>query len=212
MTVRIKGSWRSGLRMAGLAGLLFCSAAVAADDLTVEATRAGHAVAVEARATLTASAELIWSTLTDYDHLADFIPGMHSSRIIGRHGPAVIVEQQGDAGFFVFSYAIDVVVESAEYPLHLIEIHVVSGNLRRLDGAYRLTAGKREGSWVLSWSGLIEPTLPVPSFLSVGLMRRNVEAQFSGMVAEIERRQAAFRLARATAPGQPATAAVWQLQ
>jgi ribosome-associated toxin RatA of RatAB toxin-antitoxin module len=195
--------------LAVLAGTLICAGAIAADDLTVEAKRAGHAVAVEARATLTAPADLIWSTLTDYDHLSEFIPGMRASRIIGRRGPAAIVEQQGDAGFFIFSYSIDVVVESAEYPPNLIEIHVVSGNLRRLDGAYRLRPGEQDGTWVLSWSGLIEPTLPVPSFLSVGVMRRNVAAQFSGMVAEIERRQAASKLARASRSSLLRAAAVW---
>ena len=209
MKTPVRAIWRSGAYLAGLAGVLFCSATSAADDLTVQAKRAGHAVAVEARATLTAPADLIWSTLTDYDHLSDFIPGMRASKIIGRRGPAAIVEQQGDAGFLIFSYAINVVVESAEYPPNLIEIHVVSGNLRQLDGAYRLTAGEEGGTWVLSWSGLIEPTLPVPSFLTVDLMRRNVEAQFSGMVAEIERRQTAPEVAEASRSEPLVSAAAW---
>ncbi len=176
--------------LGGLLASLVYANANAGEDLTVEARRAGSAVAVKARATLRAPADLIWKTLTDYDHLAEFIPGMRESKMIDRRGPAAIVEQHGEAKFLVFSYAIDVVVASAEYPPDRIEIHVLSGNLRQLDGAYRLRAGDEHGTWVLSWSGLIEPTLPVPSFLAVGLMRRNVEAQFSGMVAEIERRQA----------------------
>ena len=110
--------------------------------------------------------------------------------MIDRRWPAAIVEQHGEARFLVFSYGIDVVVESAEYPPDRIEIHVISGNLRQLDGAYRISPGDEEGTWVLRWSGLVEPTVPVPSFLAVGLMRRNLEAQFSGMVAEIEKRQA----------------------
>lgn len=185
------GCWfRPAMLLGGLLASLVYANANAGEDQTVEAKRAGSAVAVEARATLRARADLIWETLTDYDHLAEFIPGMRESKMIDRRGPAAIVEQHGEAKFLVFSYAIDVVVASAEYPPDRIEIHVLSGNLRQLDGAYRLRAGDEHGTWVLSWSGLIEPTLPVPSFLAVGLMRRNVEAQFSGMVAEIERRQA----------------------
>jgi hypothetical protein len=173
--------------------LFFCAGTHAAEDLSVQAKRAGHAVAVQARATLAAPPWLIWSTLTDYDHLAEFIPGMHVSKVIDRRGPAAIVEQHGEAGFLIFSYGIDVVVESAEYPPDLIEIHVVSGNLRQLDGAYQLRPGELPGTWLLSWSGLIEPSLPVPSFLTVALMRNNVEAQFSGMVAEIEKRWLALQ-------------------
>lgn len=175
--------------------LFFSAGAYAAEDLSVQAKRAGHAVAVQARATLTAPPWLIWSTLTDYDHLAEFIPGMYVSKVIDRRGPAAIVEQHGEAGFLIFSYGIDVVVESAEYPPDLIEIHVVSGNLRQLDGAYQLRPGELPGTWLLTWSGLIEPSLPVPSFLTVGLMRKNVEAQFSGMVAEIEKRWSALQAA-----------------
>jgi ribosome-associated toxin RatA of RatAB toxin-antitoxin module len=189
----MKAELNSWLRLAMLAGALLglfvCADANAGGDLTVQAKRSGSAVAVEARATLRAPADLIWKTLTDYDHLSEFIPGMRESKMVDRRGGAAIVEQHGEAKFLVFSYGIDVVVESAEYPPDRIEIHVVSGNLRRLDGAYRLSAGDEEGTWLLRWSGLIEPTLPVPSFLAVDLMRRNVEAQFSGMVAEIERRQ-----------------------
>lgn len=190
MNTELDGWLRPAMLLSALLGLVVCTNASAAEDLTVEAQRSGSAVAVEARATLRAPADLIWKTLTDYDHLSEFIPGMNESKMIDRRGGAAIVEQHGEARFLVFSYGIDVVVESAEYPPDRIEIHVISGNLRQLDGAYRLSAGDEEGTWVLRWSGLVEPTMPVPSFLAVGLMRRNVEAQFSGMVAEIEKRQA----------------------
>jgi hypothetical protein len=185
---------RTYRRRAG-ALLLACAAsfglaADAAQDFSVRAERRDGAVKIEASVTLSAPRELIWATLTDYDHLAEFVPGMRVSRIIGRRGPAAIVEQEGEAGFLIFSYPIKVVVESAEYPPSDIEIHVVAGNLHRLDGRYRLEEGERDGTWVLRWSGLIEPSLPIPSFLSARILRDNVEAQFFGMVTEIERRQA----------------------
>jgi len=205
MTWNAKTLWFSGLKLSSLMAALMCGNANGAEDLTVEAKRAGRAVSVEARATLTAPLELIWGTLTDYDHLAEFVPGMRTSRTIGRRGPAAIVEQEGEAGFLIFSYTINVVVASAEYPPNLIELHVLSGNLRQLDGGYRITGGEAAGTWVLTWSGLIEPSLPVPSFLSVGLMRRNVEAQFAGMVAEIERRQSEV----AAGHDQPVLSASW---
>ena len=175
------------------AAVFVCAGASAADDLVVEAKRAGHAVRVAARATLKVPAGLIWATLTDYDHLADFIPGLNASRLIGRRGPAAIVEQHGEAGFFLFSYGIDVVVKSSEFPPDLIEIRVVSGNLRQLTGAYQLVPGEQAGTWLLTWSGLIEPSLPVPSIVAVGLMRSNVQAQFRGMINEIERRWAQMK-------------------
>lgn len=170
--------------------LLLCLPAVAgaAEEVRVEATRAGSAVAVNARASLNAPLAIIWNTLTDYERLPEFIPGMKRSRIIGRRGPAAIVEQDGEAGFLVFRVPIHVVVESAEYPPHLITIHVVRGNLRQLEGRYQIEQGASAEEHLLRWSGLIEADTVLPAFITVPLMRANIEDQFTGMVREIKRR------------------------
>ena len=60
-------------------------AAIGAEQVSVEASRHGTAVAIKARATIKAPYTLIWQTLTDYDHL-EFIPGMAKSHVIERRG------------------------------------------------------------------------------------------------------------------------------
>ena len=52
--------------------------------------------------------ELVWQTLTDYGRLAEFIPGMRSSRVVERHGAVAVVEQAGEAGFLFFTFPIEV--------------------------------------------------------------------------------------------------------
>ena len=52
--------------------------------ITIHVEQQGNAVAVAARALLTAPLPLIWETLTDYAHFPRFIPGMLSSRVIER--------------------------------------------------------------------------------------------------------------------------------
>jgi hypothetical protein len=185
---------RAGL---GAAWLVVTAPAVAADGLKVETARSGSAVAVSAVASIHAPQELIWQTLTDYEHLAEFIPGISRSRVVGRRGPAAIVEQNGQAGILFFSYPVKVVVESAEYPPHTITIRVLSGNLKQLDGRYLLERGGGEGDFVLRWRGIIEPEVPLPAFITVPLMRANIEDQFTGMVREIERRNLQRRLKEA---------------
>lgn len=178
-----------------LLGLLAAAAACASEGFAVQAESRGAAVVVDVRATVNAPHSLIWSTLTDYGHLSEFIPGMQSSRITERHGATAIVEQRGEAGFFIFSYGIDVIVASTEYPPDSIEIRVLKGNLKRLDGRYQVERGEREGSWVVSWKGLIEPSLALPQFISLRLIRGSVSDQFRGMIDEIERRDALRRTA-----------------
>lgn len=171
---------------------LWSACAGAADDLVVEATRRGSAVEVNARATLDAPYAVVWGTLTDYSRLAEFIPGMHSSRVIEQRGNAAIVEQTGEAKFLFFSFPIEVTVVSTSRPPNAIDIRVLKGNLKRLDGGYRIEPDGN-GRILLRWSGLIEPDAYLPPLLGEAVMRANIEDQFTGMVQEIERREAMRR-------------------
>lgn len=164
----------------------------ASDDVSVVAHAQGRAVQVQAVATLHVPYDLIWETLTDYAHLADFIPGMRVSRIVERRGATVVVEQEGAARFLAFSHTIRVTVESIEEPPRKIGIRVVKGNLKQLRGGYEIDPLPAPLSgYVLRWQGVIEPQLAVPGIIGAPLLRANVADQFLGMVKEIERRHAA---------------------
>lgn len=177
-------------------GLLLClpfapAALRAADEVTVEAQRRDDALEVVCRAMLEAPAELIWQTLTDYDRLAEFIPGMRRSRVVSRSGAVVVVEQSGDARFLFVSQPIEVTLASTERPPHAIEARLVKGNLKRLEGVY-LIAPQPGGGALLTWNGIVEAESMPPLFGEL-LMRTNIEDQFRGMVREIERRDALRR-------------------
>jgi hypothetical protein len=167
------------------------AAGTAADDFSVEAEGQGPGVSVQARARIRAPWSVIWETLTDYEHLPQFVPGMRTSRVIQRRGASAVVEQKGHAGFLVFNYPIDVVVESVEVPPGVIEIHVLRGNVKQLDGRYVIERDPLDAEGhVLHWHGVIEPALALPSFISAPLVRASIRDQFLGMVREIERRNA----------------------
>lgn len=190
--------WRGRLTRARLVvmTLLLAAATTAsrAAEVTIHAEKQGGAVAIEARAQLTAPLPLIWATLTDYDHLANFVPGMQQSRVIERRGAAAIVKQLGEAGLFFIKRPIDVVVESLEIPPHVIEIRVLSGNLKKLDGRYQIEPDAHApGHFVLRWFGVIEPQEGLPPIVGVPILRLNIGDQFRGMVREIERRAHALQ-------------------
>ena len=84
LRVSVIRRWLAGLAL-GIA-LFQGGIAMAADGLVVHAEPRGPAVAIDVRATVAAPHALIWSTLTDYGHLAEFIPGMQSSKITERRG------------------------------------------------------------------------------------------------------------------------------
>lgn len=163
------------------------STAGAAEGLSVEATRRDSAVEIRAFALLDASYGTVWSTLTDYNHLTEFIPGMKISRVVERRGDAVVVEQEGEARFLFFSFPIKVTVISTARPPVAIDVRLLKGSLRRLDGGYRLEQ-IAPGRIALRWIGLIEPDA-LPPLLGMLVMRATIEDQFTGMVREIERRE-----------------------
>jgi len=184
---------------AALGFVLLLSAAgeaLPAEDITVESTRRDDALEVVCRAVLEAPYDLVWQALTDYNRFAEFIPGMRSSRLIECQGAVAIVEQSGDAGFLFFSFPIDVTIASTERPPHALEVKLLKGDLKRLDGAYRIEP-QAGGRILLTWNGTIEAQ-SMPPLLGEMVMRANIADQFRGMVGEIERRNA-LRLQREAA-------------
>ncbi|MBI1823530.1 MAG: hypothetical protein HYR80_05400 [Nitrospirae bacterium] len=64
---------------------LFCLSASASDEsVDLEFTLTKWPMTLTAQILVPASPEKVWNTLTNYDHLADFLPGMESSRIVRR--------------------------------------------------------------------------------------------------------------------------------
>ena len=61
-----------------------CSAA-SAHEIAIEIAREGEFVSVRASAELEANPRIAWEVLTDYDHLAEFIPDVRSSRVLRRN-------------------------------------------------------------------------------------------------------------------------------
>ena len=172
--------------------LFICAgAAQAADGISFEATRREDALEIACRVPLEASLDLAWQTLTDYNRLAEFIPGMRRSRVLGRRGAVAVVEQSGDAKFLFLSFPIEVTLASTERPPYTLEVSMLKGNLKRLDGAYRIEP-QRDGRIMLTWTGIVE-ALFMPPLLGELVMRSNIEDQFRGMVHEIERREALRR-------------------
>lgn len=188
------------IRQAWICGLLLWSAAAAGvEDFSVETSRHGGAVEVRAYAIVEAAHETVWRTLVDYEALASFVPGMHSSRVLEHRGATWVVEQKGETRFFLFTFPIEVTLLATAKPPDALDVHLLRGNLRRLDGGYRLERAGDDRT-VLRWTGLVEPEA-LPPLLGELVMRNSVEAQFAGMVREIELREVRRR-AGSPRPGQ----------
>jgi ribosome-associated toxin RatA of RatAB toxin-antitoxin module len=171
----------------GFALVLLLAWQARAAEVVVHASRQGDVLHVEASAEFEADVRKTWQVLTDYEHLPDFIPGMHLSRVVARDGDGLVVEQNGEARLLFFSYPIRVRLAVEEIPYTRINARAVAGNFRQMVGVYYLSAGGRHVT--LRYSGRMIPDFFVPPLIGTLVLRRNVERQFGALVDEIVRRQ-----------------------
>jgi len=156
-------------------------------DISLQATRHGDSFKVEAAAEFEAEVTLAWEVLTDYDRLSEFIPGMHSSRVVSRSKRGVIVDQNGEARLLFLSFPIRVRLEVEEFPYERVVSHAIAGNFKELRGAYTLEARGRR--LLLHYTGSLTPDFSIPPLIGTILIRNTVEKRFGAMVDEIVRRQ-----------------------
>jgi carbon monoxide dehydrogenase subunit G len=164
--------------------------ALSAALVDVKTSHAGDLVEVRAHASIAAPLDVVWGTLTDYERLPQFIPGLKTSKVIARNGATTTVQQSGEARFFFLSVPIDVTLESTENP-PTIEVRRVSGNLKQLQGRYETEVSADGAQVQLRWVGSVAPENGLPPLVGEAMMRRSIRQQFTGMVREIERREAA---------------------
>jgi hypothetical protein len=163
--------------------------AAPAAEIAVQVTRDGEVFQVDASASIESGVEggvaRTWRVLTDYGRFAEFIPDLHSSRVVSRDGQQVVVEQKGEARVLFFSFPIDVRIAITEHPHERLVSHAVGGNFRELRSAYSLEAG--QGRVLLRYTGRMVPDFFVPPLIGTLALRHNVETSFRALVAEIER-------------------------
>ncbi|MFN0038263.1 MAG: SRPBCC family protein [Burkholderiales bacterium] len=151
--------------------------------VVVEVIRHGDAFEVQASADIEADRWRAWEVLTDYDRLAQFIPGMTSSRVISREGNTVVVEQNGEATLLFFRFPMQVRLAIEEYPPDRIESHALSGNFKTLQGTYFL---ENHGTLLrLRYVGKFTPDFNVPPLIGTFLVRNVLRKRFLAMIEEI---------------------------
>jgi carbon monoxide dehydrogenase subunit G len=162
-------------------------------DVSIRTTREGEFVTVSASVVMKVDPHIAWAVLSDYDHLASFIPDMKSSRVVSRDGNKVRVEQKGDVGFFFYREPVNVLLEVHEEPPRRITARSIEGTVRDLETRYELQSS---GAGVrLDYAGRFVPGFTIPPLIGMPIVNRLIERRFRAMVDEIQRRDALARAA-----------------
>ncbi len=83
--------------------------------------------------------EALWTILTDYSHLSDFIPNLSTSRLISRKSNRVQLQQVGSQRLMGFRFSAEVLIELVEdHKNGLLQFHLLKGDFRRFEGAWKI--------------------------------------------------------------------------
>lgn len=167
-----------------LLSLVFGAGTAAGADTDV--VRLDSTIQVRATIKAAASIDLCFAVLTDFDRLAEFIPGMVSSRIVSPPGEPLRLRQAGRTRLAFSEHAFDVTLAVELDAPREITFRRVAGSLQRMQGRW-LIAGDA-AHCTIDYQADIEPGLWVPPLIGPLLMRSQVASQVEGLKSEIERR------------------------
>jgi len=176
------------IRLLRLFAILFLTGSPAhAALITLDTARDGDALLIEASIEAEADLRQIWRVLTDYDRLAEFMPGMRASRLVMREAGKAIVDQTGVMRVLFFDVALDVRLRVDEEPYQRISSRAIGGNLKEFAAVYVLPG--TQGRSRLVYRGRLVPDFFVPPLVGVFALRASFEEQFGALAREIMRRQ-----------------------
>ena len=158
-------------------------------EIAFSATREGDFLLVDARADLPVSPVLAWGVLADYESYPRFISSMRESKLVSRLPEGLIIDQKGSFGFLFFTKMIEVRMLVSEFPPNVIVSRSFGGSFRDVFGRYELQpldAGVR-----VIYTGRLLPDFCLPPLIGVSIVEYVLQRNFSEMIDEILRRNAA---------------------
>ena len=158
-------------------------------ELSVERVDGGKVYRIASKGTVAASPSLVWRILTDYTHLADYLPNMKSTRVLSRNGDRIIVEQLGAAQFLFFRQDIRVVVQVHERPPDRIDISLVDGDMKVYRASWELSPLPGGAGTRLMYNATIEPKFDVPGIVGVGAVRKDIAKMMRAVYLRLDRQE-----------------------
>ena len=163
----------------------------AGQRVRVETSRArGDSVELAFTMELAAPQSAVWRTITDYDGMERFVPGVERSRRLSRTPNGQLVEQSGVAKSLPGERRVEAVIEVRERAPSLLVFHGVRGTFPRLHGYWRLRPAKAGRTWVAyrCTVGFDSPPLKLPDGLLAWVVQREITPRVRAIGREAERR------------------------
>ncbi len=157
-------------------------------DIVVRVQKKGEWVIVDVDFPVDASVLEAWNVMTDYDNMSKFISNLVSSKIIGREGNTLSVEQKGRASRGPLTISFENVREIVLTPPREVHSRLVSGDLKASEFTTRVI--DRGAFTQIINHGEFIPNIWVPPVIGPALIEAETRKQFQELRLEILRRKA----------------------
>lgn len=139
---------------------------------------------------------MTWNTLTDYEHLPQFVPGIQSVRVLRRSRvdglERLLVEQRGELRWLFYVEPIAVRMDVVHRAPTRVDARAVAtpggdgADLEYFEGRYELEPVG--GGVRVRYVARIVPRFALPPLIGTLAVRQTVTTQFNAMMTEIDRR------------------------
>ncbi|KHN31201.1 Trafficking protein particle complex subunit 2 [Glycine soja] len=147
---------------------------------------------VNAQITVDADTESVWNALTDYEHLADFIPNLvWSGRIPCPYPGRIWLEQRGFQRAMYWHIEARVVLDLREVINSAWdrELHfsMVDGDFKKFDGKWSVKSGTRSSTAILSYEVDVIPRFNFPAIFLERIIRSDLPVNLRALAYRAER-------------------------
>ncbi|HVN35548.1 MAG TPA: SRPBCC family protein [Casimicrobiaceae bacterium] len=176
------------IAVASWAGPALAAAQPADQDISVQVRKDHTAYEIDFEFTVAATIEQTWNVLSDFDHMAQILSNVDSSRVVSRDGNRITVAQTSHGKIGLIHVSVDGLREIDLTPPTELRSHLIRGDLRASDfvtelhGEGTVTRVSGHGKIVVApWVGLA---------LGAERVAAQTRQQYQELRSEILRRKA----------------------
>ena len=159
------------------------------DGIEVKVQVAGENVTVDLSLAIPATRQQVWAVLTDFDHMADFISNVKESKVISVAADITKVFQRGSAKFGPLGFPFESTREMRLEPFDKIQSHMVSGNMRKMEGTTHLVDEGVQTRIIYHTDSI--PGVWIPPLIGKTFIEHEIREQFREIRNEVIKRKQA---------------------
>lgn len=142
---------------------------------------------------ISAPLSVVWGVLTDYNRLAQFLPGVVSIKVLSSQGNRKVIEQIDNRQIMLLqirSRLRSLVTEALGQ--NRIDFQLVEGDLQQFQGSWQLHTVSAAPQVLLTQRILAQPKANVPKSIFYNVFKTSLQQNFNAIRIESERRASRY--------------------